>query len=64
MTGLDADEQAFLDLHAPREEAHVDCPGFNSGLGADGGCWPATRQAAYRQWPDQITDLMLPEETT
>jgi hypothetical protein len=33
---LDPDEQAFLDLRAPREEAHVDCPAPHSGLGADG----------------------------
>ncbi|MEV5944659.1 hypothetical protein [Streptomyces sp. NPDC051994] len=61
--GLDPDEQAFLDLHAPREEAHFDCPGYHSGLAADGGCWPATRPAAYHHWPETITDLDLPEET-
>ncbi|MFE4867678.1 hypothetical protein [Streptomyces sp. NPDC056682] len=65
MTVLDPDEQAFLDLHAPRDEPrHVDCPGYHSGLGATGLPWPATRQAAYRHWPDTITDLPLPEETT
>ncbi|GHB55819.1 hypothetical protein GCM10010331_49600 [Streptomyces xanthochromogenes] len=53
MTALDPDEQAFLDLHAPAEEAHVDCPGYHSGLGAHGAPWPAT-----------TTDLNLPEETT
>lgn len=58
---LDPDERAFLDLHAPVEEAHVDCPGYHSGLGAHGGPWPATRRPAYRAWPDTTTDLNLPE---
>ncbi|WP_331445834.1 hypothetical protein [Streptomyces xanthochromogenes] len=57
---LDPDERAFLDLHAPAEGAHVDCPGYHSGLGAHGAPWPATRQPAYRGWPD-TTDLNLPE---
>lgn len=59
---LDPDERAFLDLHAPAETAHVDCPGYHSGLGATGLPWPATRRPAYRDWADTITDLLLPEE--
>ncbi|MFK0182343.1 hypothetical protein ACIQVR_41035 [Streptomyces xanthochromogenes] len=62
MTALDPDEQAWLDLEAPDEPRHFDWPGYHSGLAADGGCWPATRPAAYRHWPDTITDLQLPEE--
>jgi hypothetical protein len=63
VTALDPDEQAFLDCHAPADPERFDCPGFHSGLGATGLPWPATRQAAYRHWPDTITDLLLPEES-
>ncbi|MEV6547954.1 hypothetical protein AB0M57_04500 [Streptomyces sp. NPDC051597] len=64
----DADELAFRFLHRldddpaePAEPFYV--PGFAFHLGAKGGAWPATRRPVYRDWPDRITDLRLPEET-
>ena len=60
---LDPDERAFLDLCCLDEPGWRDMPGYHSGLGATGLPWPATRRPAYRDWPDTITDLHLPEET-
>lgn len=62
---FDEYEQAVLNLddHADEPVGFGCVPGYRFGLGAKGGPWPATRRPVWRDWPDTITDLPLPEET-
>ncbi|MFD9564402.1 hypothetical protein [Streptomyces sp. NPDC059994] len=62
---LDEFGQPFLDLDHPGDQPPESyyVPGYCFHLGAKGGPWPVTRRPVYRDWPDHITDLRLPEET-